>query len=253
MQLVGLGPVGGEGRGALGGLAGVVEPGGPGGFEGAGQVVEDIGAIGELAGGNPEVGDGRFSFTQGQAGAAAEEVGFGIVGRQLDDLIEPGQGLLGAVAGELQGRDPSHRGGRGRVELQGAEAGGQRVLGAPEGLERLGAGEVGLGTARVKLDGGVQMLQGRGEPAATDLHLTEADQGRGVLRIMLQGTSVRGLGQIEPTLGFPDPAESLVDLGREGLDDRQALEDPLRLGPVAAVHRSLGGVVQIAAEPKSLG
>ena len=123
---------------------------------------------------------------QGQVGQAALVVGLGVVGGQLDDLVEPRQGLVGLVPGELERGDPEDDRGRDRVELQAPEVGRQRLVGSAQRLEHAALGEVGLGLVRVDLDGVLEPLQSGFRPAELRLDLAQADQGPDVLGVELQ-------------------------------------------------------------------
>src|SRR3954451_20126205 len=77
-EVAGVGVIGCQAEGLFGGLECI---GGPvGGLEGEGELVMDVGPIGEMAGRGAEIGDGFGDVTQGQIGPPAEEADLPIVG-----------------------------------------------------------------------------------------------------------------------------------------------------------------------------
>ncbi len=141
-QFFRLGPFGGENRGTLGGFEGV--GGFLRGFQREGQLVEDVGTIGEFFGGELEVGNGEGGMVEGELGEAAKEVGLGVLGGQLDHLIETDEGLVESALIELKGGDAKGGGGKRRIGFQGTEIGRLGIAGTAERFESSASGQVGL-------------------------------------------------------------------------------------------------------------
>ena len=127
------------------------------GGEGEGQVVVDLGAVGELDRGELQVVAGLGEVVQGEMGTAALMTGLGVVGVLLDQRVEPGKRLVGLAARELQGRGPELGLERVRREFQGAEVSRERLVRPPQILQRPASLKVGLGLVGVDLDGLVEL------------------------------------------------------------------------------------------------
>ena len=201
----------GESLSAVGGLergAGLV-----GGVQCQGQVLEDVGAVGELLAANWRSATAVRRVASGPGGQAAAVAGLGVVRGQLEDLVEPPQGLVGLSAGQLQRGDPQVDRGLRRVELEGAEVCGQGVVGPARQLVDPAQAVMRRGLAGVDLDGQVEVLEGRVQPPARALDLAQADQGADVLGVEPQGVAVLGLGLGEPPLELEDLGRAACGLG----------------------------------------
>ena len=183
-----------------------------------------------------------------QVRQAALMVGLGIVGGHLEDLIEPRQGLIRLLAGELERRDPEADGRRVGLEFQRAEVGGECLVDLALRLEDPALGQVGLGLMRVDLDGLVEPLQGRVVASELRLHLALADQGRDVFGVELEGAAIRGAGLGPLPLELHDPAEPVMRLGRTGRAGHQSLEVVAGTDVVPTVDGRLGALAQVAAQ-----
>jgi hypothetical protein len=218
------------------------------GVEGQGQVVEDVGPILEVLGREAEVGDRPGGMLERQVGQSALMVGLGVIGGHLDDLIEPRQGLIRLLAGELERRDPEADGRRVRLEFQRAEVGGECLIDLALRLQDPALGQVGLGLVRVDLDGVVEPLQGRVVTPELRLHLALADQGRDVFGVDLEGAAIRGGGLGPLPLELHHPAEPVMGLGRSGRAGHQPLEVVSRADIILSVDGGLGALAQVAAQ-----
>ncbi len=98
-------------------------------FKCDGKMNEDVRPVREPGGGRAEIFDRFGKAADAQIGPTANVSGFAIVGRQLDDLVEPREGLVGLMAGKLDSRNPLTDNGIVGIEVEGAEIFGERLVG----------------------------------------------------------------------------------------------------------------------------
>ena len=123
----GVGEVGSEVKGLLGGAEGVGRL--VVGLQGQGEVVVNVRPVGKPVDGCAEIVDRLREMPEREMSAAAEIAGLAIFRCQLDDLVQSRQRLIRLVSRQLDGRDVQADLGVVRFEFQGAEVLRQRLVG----------------------------------------------------------------------------------------------------------------------------